>query len=60
MGNSLAIPIVFSADPQPKITWMKDGMELEGQCNIKITETVHDIENGLKEYTYTINFDESK
>ncbi|XP_054088791.1 obscurin [Zeugodacus cucurbitae] len=57
-GNSLAIPIVFTADPQPRITWIKDGMPLKEQDNIKIKETVQDIENGLKEYTYTMNFDE--
>ncbi|XP_049307131.1 obscurin isoform X3 [Bactrocera dorsalis] len=57
-GNSLAIPIVFTADPQPKITWMKDGMALKEQGNIIITESVQDLENGLKEYSYTINFDE--
>ncbi|XP_069964240.1 obscurin isoform X3 [Bactrocera oleae] len=57
-GNSLAIPIVFTADPQPKITWVKDGLALKKQGNIKITESVQDIENGLKEYSYTLNFDE--
>uniref|UniRef100_A0A0K8U7P3 Muscle M-line assembly protein unc-89 n=2 Tax=Bactrocera latifrons TaxID=174628 RepID=A0A0K8U7P3_BACLA len=57
-GNSLAIPIVFTADPQPKITWMKDGVALKEQGNIIITESVQDLENGLKEYSYTINFDE--
>ncbi|XP_020716206.1 obscurin isoform X3 [Ceratitis capitata] len=59
-GNSLAIPIVFTADPQPKITWLKDGKPLKEQDNIKINETVKDIENGLKEYTYALNFDESQ
>ncbi|XP_053962910.1 obscurin isoform X2 [Anastrepha ludens] len=59
-GESLAIPIVFTADPQPKITWLKDGKPLKEQENIKINETVKEIENGLKEYTYTLNFDESQ
>ncbi|XP_017473444.1 PREDICTED: muscle M-line assembly protein unc-89-like [Rhagoletis zephyria] len=57
-GHSLAIPIVFTADPQPKITWLKDGKPLKEQDNCNINETVKDIENGLKEYTYTLNFDE--
>ncbi|XP_067629054.1 obscurin isoform X3 [Eurosta solidaginis] len=59
-GGSLVIPIVFTADPQPKITWLKDEKPLKEQDNIKINETVKDIENGLKEYTYTLNFDETQ
>ncbi|XP_066993446.2 obscurin isoform X3 [Anabrus simplex] len=45
---------IITGDPIPKVTWFHDDVEVQGDDNHVITVETKDIENGLKECTYTL------
>lgn len=46
---------VCTADPQPHVSWLLNGVELTPDATIKTKAETQDIEHGLKECTFTLN-----
>lgn len=48
-------PVVFTADPAPEIVLLKDGQPVVETNNVKLKVDKKDAENGLVQYTCTLN-----
>ena len=59
-GKPLNLPIVFTADPEPKMVWLKDGKPIQSNDHVKLSVVKKELEHGLVEYTCTLNIDASK
>lgn len=59
-GKPLSLPVVFTADPEPKIVWLKDGKPIQADDHVKLSLVKKDLEHGLVEYACTLNIDKSK
>lgn len=46
---------VCTADPQPHVSWLLNGVELTPDATIITSADTKDIEHGLKECTFTLN-----
>ena len=57
-GESLSVPIVFTADPKPEITLLKDGKPIELNDNVRLDITEKELEHGLKEFKCVLNIKE--
>lgn len=54
------MPVVFTADPEPKMVWLKDGKPIDSNDkHIKLSVNKKELEHGLVEYTCTLDIDES-
>ncbi|XP_073813115.1 obscurin isoform X2 [Musca autumnalis] len=59
-GKPLHLPVVFTADPEPKMQWLKDGKPIDANDHhIKISVDKKELQHGLVEYTCTLNIDET-
>ncbi|XP_011291978.1 obscurin isoform X5 [Musca domestica] len=59
-GKPLHLPVVFTADPEPKMVWLKDGKPIDtNDRHIKISVDKKELQHGLVEYTCTLNIDET-
>lgn len=59
-GETVNEAVVFTADPLPEIILLKDGVPVSGdKKNILKTET-KELENGLIQYTCTLNIKDGK
>jgi len=47
--------VVFTADPAPEIVLLKDGQPVKESNNLKLKVEKKDAENGLVQYTCTLN-----
>uniref|UniRef100_A0A1I8Q6N2 Obscurin n=1 Tax=Stomoxys calcitrans TaxID=35570 RepID=A0A1I8Q6N2_STOCA len=57
-GKPLSLPVVFTADPEPKMVWLKDGKPIEGNHeHMKLSVAKKELQHGLVEYTCTMNID---
>lgn len=59
-GKPLNLPVVFTADPEPKMVWLKDGQPIAASEHVKLSINKKELEHGLIEYTCTLNIDASK
>ncbi|XP_046810938.1 obscurin isoform X2 [Lucilia cuprina] len=59
-GKPLSLPVVFTADPEPKITWLKDGKPIQANEHVKLEVVKKDLEHGLVEYACTLNIDKTE
>ncbi|XP_049875609.1 obscurin isoform X2 [Pectinophora gossypiella] len=46
---------VCTADPQPHVAWLLNGVELTPDATVQMSADTKDIEHGLKECTFTLN-----
>ncbi|XP_075169287.1 obscurin isoform X4 [Haematobia irritans] len=57
-GKPLSLPVVFTADPEPKMVWLKDGKPIDSNHeHIKLSVNKKELQHGLVEYTCTLNID---
>lgn len=54
-GDKVCEPVVFTADPAPEIVLLKDGQPVVETNNVKLKVDKKDAENGLVQYTCTLN-----
>nr|XP_043066936.1 obscurin [Drosophila bipectinata] len=54
-GDKVSEPVTFTADPTPEIVLLKDGQPVKESNNLKLKIDKKDIENGLVQYTATLN-----
>ena len=59
-GDVIEETVVFTADPKPEILWFKDGKPLQGTEALILKTEVKDLENGLKQYTCSLNVAKGK
>lgn len=52
----LSLVVVCTADPPPEVQWLKDGEPIKPNPNIEFVNSEKDLEHGLKEFKYTLNF----
>uniref|UniRef100_A0A1B0DPE4 Uncharacterized protein n=1 Tax=Phlebotomus papatasi TaxID=29031 RepID=A0A1B0DPE4_PHLPP len=51
----VSLTTTLTADPLPDVVWCKNGKEITADGFIEIKSNVKEIENGLKEVTYSLN-----
>ncbi|XP_043948228.1 obscurin isoform X2 [Drosophila biarmipes] len=59
-GDKVSEPVVFTADPAPEIVLLKDGQPVKESNNLKLKVVKKDAENGLVQYTCTLNILEAE
>ncbi|XP_017045137.1 obscurin isoform X2 [Drosophila ficusphila] len=59
-GDKVSEPVVFTADPAPEIVLLKDGQPVKESNNLKLKVEKKDAENGLVQYTCTLNILEAE
>ncbi|XP_070068460.1 obscurin isoform X3 [Drosophila takahashii] len=59
-GDKVNEPVVFTADPAPEIVLLKDGQPVKESNNLKLKVEKKDAENGLVQYTCTLNILEAE
>lgn len=59
-GNKHTLSVVITADPAPKVTWLKDGNVVQSDANIQMNVIEKELEHGLKELTYQLTFAETQ
>ncbi|EDW57066.1 GM15480 [Drosophila sechellia] len=59
-GDKVCEPVVFTADPAPEIVLLKDGQPVVETNNVKLKVDKKDAENGLVQYTCTLNILEAE
>lgn len=59
-GEAINLTVIFTADPAPQITWLKDGKPLTSEDHRKVTVNKKDLEHGLLEYTCSVQMAASK
>lgn len=59
-GEPLTLKVIFTADPEPQITWLKDGKPLASIDHRKVTMEKKQLEHGLVEYTCCVQMAASK
>lgn len=57
---NLVLSVVFTADPLPDIVWLKDGVEIKSDENMKMKLETKELDYGLKEFTATLTFPSSR
>lgn len=55
-GAQLQLALVMTADPLPDITWLKDGQKIGDSEGVQLKKEVKELEHGLKEIKYFLNF----
>lgn len=51
---------VCTADPQPHVSWLLNGVELKPDATVITSADSKEIENGLKECTFTLHIPTGK
>ncbi|XP_039228488.1 obscurin isoform X7 [Drosophila yakuba] len=59
-GDKVCEPVVFTADPAPEIVLLKDGQPVVESNNLKLKVEKKDAENGLVQYSCTLNILEAE
>lgn len=59
-GEMINLTVIFTADPMPQITWLKDGKSLISDDHRKVTCDKKELEHGLIEYTCSVQMATSK
>nr|XP_016928763.1 obscurin isoform X5 [Drosophila suzukii] len=59
-GDKVSEAVVFTADPAPEIVLLKDGQPVKESNNLKLKVEKKDAENGLVQYTCTLNILEAE
>ncbi|XP_026836119.1 obscurin isoform X2 [Drosophila erecta] len=59
-GDKVREAVVFTADPAPEIVLLKDGQPVVETNNVKLKVEKKDAENGLVQYTCTLNILEAE
>lgn len=56
----LTMTAIVTADPLPSLKWLKDGKEFHGDDGAILKTKVKELDHGLKEISYSIEFPEGK
>uniref|UniRef100_A0A6P4FNS7 Muscle M-line assembly protein unc-89 isoform X5 n=1 Tax=Drosophila rhopaloa TaxID=1041015 RepID=A0A6P4FNS7_DRORH len=59
-GDKVSEPVVFTADPAPEIILLKDGQPVKESNNLKLKVEKKDADNGLVQYSCTLNILEAE
>lgn len=59
-GEAINLTVIFTADPAPQITWLKDGKPLVSDDHRKVSVNKKELEHGLVEYTCSVQMAASK
>ncbi|XP_043645488.1 obscurin isoform X5 [Drosophila teissieri] len=59
-GDKVCEPVVFTADPAPEIVLLKDGQPVVESKNLKLKVEKKDAENGLVQYSCSLNILEAE
>lgn len=52
----LTLVVVLTAEPLPDISWLQDGKQLSDADGVQIRKEVKELDHGLKEIKYMLNF----
>ncbi|XP_021696069.1 LOW QUALITY PROTEIN: obscurin [Aedes aegypti] len=59
-NESVTLSVTLTADPEPEISWIQDGTEVQADNFVEMKTEIKELEYNLKEITYTLYIAEAR